>query len=120
MSALVFLLATIVLALASTFICSNFLRKGHMNYGRSTSSMVTRIETTHGFTYLVARAIEVTTTCRCHLSLLPDSRFLSLATMMVATGHNNGGYIAHGKQRWLHLSMLSAPDLATAIAAIRI
>ena len=51
------------------------IQKGQdVNHEQSTSSMATaRMETTHQLTYSVARAVEVT-----HLSLLPDSRFLSL------------------------------------------
>jgi len=66
--------------------------------------------------YSVNRAMEVTV-CWCHLSLQPDSLFMSLNSDLLATvmGANSSTW----QERWLHLSMLSSHDLQCVLVATR-
>ena len=69
-----------------------------MNHGQSNSTMATRTETTHRLTYSMARAIDILNRmaiCRCHLSLLPDSRCLC-QSLWTPTSSNNSAKEATG------------------------
>jgi len=63
------------------------------DYSLATSWMATtKMETTHGLTYSVARTIEETTICRCCLSLLSVWTHNFCYWNQISSGYSNGSY----------------------------
>jgi len=87
-----------------------------MNHGQSNSSMATtRMETTYGLTYSVARAIDVTTwqsfdvVCLCCLTHGACVKVTVLQRTMEVT--------TSARKRWLECCHLSMPSLRPATCA---